>query len=144
MSLKTSELPSVAPTTNGASKCIGLIIGLSRCGCGRVKAPFCLQWLLNLLWVTEFKIANFLGDDCAFMLRLELGDELGLEPAGLLGIQVTHLFRYIQEGGDSLVMAFLSTLLCEAPCTTNFHRKLLATGVANKLAWLLLHILGGT
>ena len=100
--------------------------------------------MLNLLGVTEFKIANFLGDDCAFMFWFEGGNKLGLEAASLLGIEVTHLLGYIQEGGDFLVMALLSTFLCDAPCTANFDRELLATGITNKLAGLLLNVLGGT
>ena len=109
-----------------------------------IKAPFGLQRLLNLLRVTELEVANFLWDDGAFMLWLQLGDQLGLEPAGLLGIQVTHFLWYIKEGGDNLVMALFRTFLCDATCAANFHRKLLAASVSDKLAWLLLHILGGT
>ena len=143
-SSKTSELPPVASASDGTSKGLSLIIGFSRCGCSRIKAPFGLQRLLNLLGVTELEIAYFLRDDGAFMLWLQLGDQLGLEPAGLLGIQVAHFLRDIKEGGDNLVMALFSTFLCNAPCTANFHRELLAAGVSHKLAWLLLHILGGT
>ena len=78
------------------------------------------------------------------MLWLQLGDQLGLEPAGLLGIQVAHFLRDIKEGGDNLVMALFSTFLCDAACTANFNRELLAAGVSDKLAWLLLHILSRT
>ena len=68
------------------SGCFCLIVGLSRCGRSRIQAPLGLQRLLNLLGVAELEVAGLLGDDGALMLGLELGDELGLEPAGLLGV----------------------------------------------------------
>ena len=85
-SSKMSELLSVVSASDGTSKGLSLIIGFSRCGCCRIKTPFGLQRLLNLLRVTELEVANFLRDDGAFMLWLQLGNQLGLEPAGLLGI----------------------------------------------------------
>merc|ERR1712203_850279 len=41
-------------------------------------------------------------------------------------------------------MALFLSLLCHAASSANLNRKFLARGISNKLAGLLLHILGGT
>ena len=74
---------------------------------------------------------------------LQLGHQLGLQLAGLLGVQVAHLLGNVNEGGNGLVVALLSSLLVGAAGSADLHRQLLASGVSHKLARLLLHILGG-
>ena len=92
----------------------------------------------------ELEVAGLLGDDGALMLGLQLGDQLGLEAAGLLGVQVTHLLRHIKEGGDGLVVTLLRSFLGNTSSSTDLNGELLALGVSNKLAGLLLNVLGGT
>ena len=133
----------LAVGANGLGAGGGLVVRLTG-GRGRgVQAPLGLQGLLNLLGVAELEVAGLLGDDGALMLGLELGDELGLEPAGLLGVQVAHLLRDIKERHNGLVVALLGTLLGDAAGTADLNGELLATRVADKLAGLLLDVLGG-
>ena len=76
------------------------------------------------------------------MLRLELRDQLGLEAAGLLGVQVTNLLRDVNQRCDGLVVALFGSLLGNTPSTANLNWQLLALGVSDKLAGLLLNVLG--
>jgi len=121
---------------------IRLIIGLARGGLRGVQAPLGLQRLLNLFRVAELEVAGLLGNGGALMLRLELGDQLGLEAAGLLGVEIADLLGDIKQRHNCLVMALLSTLLSDTASTADLNRELLATGVTNKLAWLLLDVPG--
>ena len=75
---------------------------------------------------------------------LEGRHQLGLEPARLLGVQVTDLLWHINERGDGLVVALLGSLVGDTASSADLNRELLALGVSNKLARLLLNILGGT
>jgi hypothetical protein len=129
--------------SNNRTSSIGLIIGFSRRGLRFIKAPPGQQRLVNLLWSAELEVAGLLGDDGALMFGLEPGNQLSLEPAGLLGVQVTDLLRNIKERHNSLVMALLGSFLRCAPSTTYLNRELLASSVSNKLARLLLNVLGG-
>ncbi len=138
------DLDTAAATTDGGSAGIGLIVGLIRGGLSGVKAPPGPEGLLNLLGSGELQVADLLGDDGALMLRLQAGDQLGLQTAGLLGVQVAHLLRDINEGSDGLVMALLGALLGGAAGTTDLDGKLLTASIANKLARLLLNITSGT
>merc|ERR1719226_32489 len=113
------------------------IVGLAGGGLGGVQAPLGLQGLVNLLGVAELEVAGLLGDDGALVLGLQLGDELGLEPAGLLGVEVTHLLGDIQERGDNLVVALLRSGLADTASAADLNGELLALGVTNKLAGLL-------
>ena len=126
------------------SQGVVLIVGLARSGFSGVKAPPGHQGLVDLLGLAELQVAHLLRDCCAFMLRLQAGDQLGLETAGLLGVQVTDLLGDIKERGDGLVVALLWTLISGAASTTDLNRELLTLGVANKLARLLLNVPGGT
>ena len=122
---------------------LALLVGLAGGGVRGVQAPLGLQGLVNLLGVAELEVAGLLGDDGALVLGLQLGDQLGLEPAGLLGVEVTHLLGDIQERGDNLVVALLRTGLADTAGATDLNGELLALGVTNKLAGLLLDVPGG-
>ena len=87
-----------------------LRISLARRGGSRILAPLGLQGGIDLLRVGELQVAHLLGDDCALMLRFELRDQLCLELAGLLGVQVTHLLRNINKRNDCFIMALLGSL----------------------------------
>ena len=76
------------------------------------------------------------------MLRLELRDQLSLEAASLLGVEIADLLGDIKQRHNSLVMALLGALLSDTACTTDLNRELLATCVTNKLAGLLLYVPG--
>ena len=119
------------------------IIGLIRSGRSGVETPPGLERLIDLLGLGELKVARLLWDDGAFGLRLEAGDQLGLQTAGLLGVQVTHLLRNINQRSELLVVALLRTLLGDTASTADLHRQLLAPGVSHKLAGLLLNVAGG-
>ena len=75
---------------------------------------------------------------------LEPGDELGLEAAGLLWVQVANFLWDVDEGGDDLIVAFLWSFLSDTAGTADLDWELLALGVSDELAWLLLDVLGGT
>ena len=132
----------LAVRADGLGAGVGLVVRLSGGGVRGVQAPLGLQRLLNLLGVAELEVAGLLGDDGALVLRLELGDKLGLEPAGLLGVEVTHLLGDIKERHDSLVVALLGTLLGDTAGAANLNGELLTLCVTNKLAGLLLDVLG--
>ena len=78
------------------------------------------------------------------MLRLEGRNQPGLETASLLWVEIADLLRNIEKRGNSLVMALLIALRGDAASTADLNRELLTAGVSNKLAGLLLNILGGT
>ncbi len=78
------------------------------------------------------------------MLGLQAGDQLSLEAASLLWVQVAHLLGDINQRGDALVVALLGTLISCAASTTDLNGQLLTAGVTNKLARLLLNVTGGT
>ena len=77
------------------------------------------------------------------MLGLQLGHQLGDEPAGLLGVEVTHLLGHVHQGGQHLVVALLLPLLIGAASPTDLDGQLLTTGLPDQLASrLLLRVLG--
>ena len=78
------------------------------------------------------------------MLRFELRDQLCLELAGLLGVEITHFLGNIDKGYNCLVVAFLRALRSCAASTAYVNGLFLALCVADKLARLLLNIPGGT
>ncbi len=130
--------------SDGGRAGIGVVVGLVGRGFRRVKTPPGPEGLLNLLRSGELQVADLLGDDGALVLGLQAGDQLSLEAAGLLGVQVTHLLRDIDERGDGLVVTLLGTLLSRAAGTTDLNGQFLTAGVTNKLARLLLNVTGGT
>ena len=105
-------------------------------------APLGLEWLIYYLRVGKLEVAHFLGDDGALMLRFEFGYQPCLEFAGLLGIQITYFLRNIDQSCYFFVMALFRALISCAASTTYVDGQLLTLCVANKLAWLLLNILG--
>ena len=121
-----------------------LIIGLARERLRGVQAPLGLEGLVNLLRVAELQVADLLGNNCALMLRLKGRNQPGLEAASLLWVEIADLLRNIKKRGNSLVMALLRSLLCGAASTADLNWQLLTPGVTNKLAGLLLNILGST
>ena len=88
---------------NWVSYGVVLIIRIGvRGGWARVKTPFGIQWLGHLFGRCELQIASFFGDHGAFVLGLQLWNQLGYEAAGLLGVEVTHLLRDIYKGLQNL------------------------------------------
>jgi len=138
------EMAALAPQAQWRSQCIGFIIGFSRCCWCGVQAPLGFQWLSHLLWAGELEVAGLLRNDSTFMGWLELGHKLGLEAAGLLGVQVANFLWDVNKGSDLFVVALLWALLGNTASSTNLNWELLALGVTNKLARLLLNVLGGT
>ena len=133
----------VASSSQRSTKSITLLIlltGLSRSG---IQAPLGLEWLVNLLGLGELKVADLLGDGGALSCWLEPWDKLGLEAAGLLGVQVTGLLRNINKRCDDLVVTLLSSLLSNTASTADLNWKFLTVGVSNKLTRLLLNVLSG-
>jgi len=121
-----------------------LVVESSGRGRGGVQTPSCGQGLGHLSGLAKLECAGLLGDNGALVLGLQLGDQLGLQTAGLLGVQVTHLLGDINKRGQHLVVAFLLPLLERASGTADLNGQLLTAGVSNKLAGLLLNVLGGT
>ena len=119
-----------------------LIIGLTRGSWSWVQTPFGQERFVNLLGLGEFQGTGFLWHNGTLVLRLQLGDKLGDEPAGFLWVEITNLLWNINKGSDDLVMTLLFSLLKSTSSTTDLNWKLLAGSISNKLAWLLLHILG--
>jgi len=91
----------------------------------------------------ELEVAGLLGDHSALVCWLQRGHQLGLEAAGLLGVQVANFLWDIDERSDGLVMTLLWSLLSDTASSANLNWELLTLGVANKLARLLLNVLGG-
>merc|ERR1719220_1329608 len=120
-----------------------LVIALSRGGGRGVQTPAGLQGLGHLPWLAKLQVTRLLRHDGALVLRGQLGHQLGHKSAGLLGVEVTLLLGHIHQCCHNLVMALLLSLLIGAASSTNLNRKLLTGSVSNKLAGLLLHILGG-
>jgi hypothetical protein len=100
--------------------------------------------LVHLLGRGELQVASLLGDDGALGDGLQSGDELGLEAAGLLGVQITDLFGDIDERSDGLIVALFGSFLGGTSSTANLDREFFATGVTDEFTGLLLNVLGGT
>ena len=121
-----------------------LIIGVSGCGRCRIQTPLGQQGLGHLLGLGELEEACLLGHNGALVLGAQLGHQLGDELADLLGVQVAHLLGHINKGSENLVVAFLLSLLEGTAGAADLNGQLLTGSVADKLAGLLLNILGGT
>ena len=135
---------SAAIQAKGSSQRIVLVVALSRGGGSGVQTPASLQRLGHLPGLGELEDAGLLGHDGALVLGGELGHELSHEATCLLGVEVTNLLGDIHQGCDHLLVALLLALLSDAASAANLNREFLAGSVANKLAGLLLNILGGT
>jgi hypothetical protein len=133
----------VAGSSQRCSKSIAFLVLLTRFSWSGVQAPLGLQWLLNFLGLGELEVADLLGDGGALSNRVELGDKLGLETASLLGVQVTGFLRNIKKRCDNLIVALFWSFLSNTACSADLNRQLFTVGVSNKLARLLLNILGG-
>jgi hypothetical protein len=133
----------VAGSTERSTKSTAFFVLLTRLGRGGVQAPLGLEGLFDFLRVGELEVADFPGDGGALSDGVEFGDKLGLEAAGLLGVQVTGFLRDVNKGSDDLIVALLRSLLSDTASTADLDGKLLALGVSNKLTRLLLNILGG-
>merc|ERR1719264_1843470 len=129
--------------SEGSPQGVVLVVGLSRGRRGGVEAPFGQERLWHLAWLRELEHAGLLWHNCALMLWTQPWHQLCHESAGLLRVEVTHLLWHVDQGGNGLIMALLRALLKGAPCSTDLNRKLFTAGVPDKLAGLLLHILGG-
>ena len=109
---------------------------------GGILAPPGLQGLLDFAGLRELEQASFFRNGGAFGLGLQLGNQLGDELAGLLRVEVASFLGDVDEGGDDLVVALLGTLCGCASGSADLDRQLLAVGVADELARLLLDVLG--
>ena len=132
------------PNAQGGTLSVGFVIGLTGLHGGLIEAPFGHEGLGHELRGGEPEVADLLGDDGTFVLRLEAGDKLGLEAASFLGVQVAHLLRHVNQRGDGFVVALFGAFLSNTASTTNLNRDFLTRGVTNKLARLLLNVPGGT
>jgi len=132
-----------AGSSQRIAKSVALFVLLTRLSRSGVQAPLGLEGFVDFLGLSELEVADFLGDGGALGNRVELGNKLGLEAAGLLRVQVTSFFRDIDEGGDDLIVALLFSLLSNTTSTADLNWKLLALGISDKLARLLLDVLGG-
>merc|ERR1712055_476634 len=135
---RSSEITEVKWSRKG----LVFVVGLTGCCWGWVKAPPGLQRNIHLPGLGELEKARLLGDDGALVLGGQLGNQLCLQPAGFLGVQVTLLLRNVNKRGDGPVMALLRTFLKNTASSADLDRKLLTAGVPNELARLLLHVLG--
>jgi len=138
-----NEGNGVAGRSQRSTKSIAFLVLLTGLSWSGVQAPLGLEWLVDLLRLSELKVANLLGDGGALSSGLEPRDKLGLEAAGLLGVQVTGLLRDINKGCDDLIVALLFSLLSDTASTADLNGQLLTLGVSDKLTRLLLNVLGG-
>jgi len=136
-------LSCLSPAAEGSTGGVGLIVSVVGNGGSGVKAPLGLQRLLDLLRCAELEVADLLGDDGALGLGVELGDELGLETASLLGVQVTNFLGDIKERRDDLIVALFGSFIGRASSTANFDGEFFTSGVSDILAGLLLDVAGG-
>ena len=83
-----------------------------------------------------------MGNDGALGSGVELGDELGLETASLLGVQVADLLGDVDKGGDLLIVALFLALFGDTSGAANLDGEFLAAGVSDELARLLLDVAG--
>ena len=132
----------VTGSSEGFTKGILLVVRLARGSWGGVQAPPGLQRNFLLSWCGELENAGLFGNNCALVLGGKLGHQLGDKLANLLWVQVTMLLRHINKRGEDLIVALLNSFLENTTGSTDLNRELLTTGVSNKLARLLLHILG--
>ncbi len=123
---------------DGGAVLVGFIWG-SRT---RILAPAGLEWLVNLLRGSKLQIAGVLGNGGALGLGFQAGDQLSLETARLLWVQVTDLLRNINKRGNGLVMALLRSFFSDTPSTTDLYRQFLTAGITYKFARLLLNVAG--
>ena len=133
---------SVTGSSQRFSQSIGLLVLLTGLSWSGVQAPSGFQWFVDLLRLRELKVADFFGDGCALSNWVKLGHQLGLETASLLGVQVTGLLWDINKRCDDLIVAFLSSFLCDTTGTADLNWQFLALGVSNEFAGLLLNVLG--
>ena len=100
-----SSNPRSAKITEVKGSCKGLvfIIGLTRSCRGWVKAPPGLQRLWHLPWLTDLEKAGLLWHNRALVLRCKLWNQFRLQPACLLWVEVTHLLRNVDQGGNHLI-----------------------------------------
>jgi len=132
----------VAGRSEGFTEGILLVVGLTGSSWGGVQAPPGLKGNLFLPWLGELEKTSLFGNNCALMLGGKLGNELGDKLANLLWVEVTMLLRNIDERREDLVVALLDSFLENATSSTDLDRELLTARVTNKLAGLLLHVLG--
>ena len=104
---------------------------------------YLLERLRFLPGSTELKITDFLGNSGTLMLGLQAWDQPCLESARLLGVQVTKLFRHINEGVHFLIVAFLRAFFSSTSSTTDLHWELFTFGVPNKLTFMIWKMIYG-
>ena len=120
-----------AGSSKRGSNSVALLILITRLGWGWIQAPLGPQWLVDLLGLSELEVADFLGNGGAFSNWFKPGNQLGLEAAGLLRIQVASFFRDINESGEDLIVALFRTLFGFTSSTTDFNGQFFAVGVTN-------------
>ena len=132
----------VAGGPEGLAQGVLLVVGLAGGGWGGVEAPSGLQRNILLPWCSELENASLFGDNCALVFRGKFGHQLSYKLANLLWVQVTMLLGHVDKRGEDLIVALLDSFLKDTTSSTDLDRELLTAGVSNKLARLLLHILG--
>jgi len=117
-------------------------VGLSRCRSTRVQTPFCQQWLVHWPRARELEDTRLFWNNRALVFWSQPRHKLVREFASFLWVQVAHFFGHINERGEDFIMALLWSFFENTTGSTDLNRELLTAGVSNKLARLLLHILG--
>ena len=126
------------------SKSFGLIIGISGCGRCRIQTPLGQQGLGHLLGLGELEEACLLGHNGALVHGTQLWNKFGDVFADLLRVQVTDLLGNINNRSENLIVTFLFSLFKSTTGAADLNGQFLTGSVTDKLAWLLLNILGGT
>ena len=121
---------------------IVLIIALSRSSRGGVQTPPSLQRFGHLAGLSKPEVAGLLGHDGALVHWGQPWGQAGLEPAGLLGVEVANLLGHVHHASDDLVVALLRPLLEGTASPADLDGKFLTGGVSHELTRLFLHILG--
>jgi len=139
--MESSLLYPVKDTQRGSQSLV-FFVGLSRCWSTWIQAPFCQQWLVHWSWTGELEDTGLSWNNCALVFWSQPRHKLVNEFANFLWVEVTNFLRNINERGEHLIMTLFWTLLKNTTGSTDLNRELLTAGVSNKLAGLLLHILG--
>ena len=90
-------ITTLVPWRNNITKSIVLVVGLSGSSRSGIQTPLGHQGLGHLLGLAELEDTHLPWHNGALVLGSQLGDQLGDEPAGLLGVQVTDFLRNVNQ-----------------------------------------------
>jgi hypothetical protein len=138
-----NEWNAVAGSTKGSADCVAFFVLVTRLSWCRIQTPLGFEGLVNLLGLGELQITDLLWDCRAFRNWLQPRDQLSLESACLLRIQVTGFFGNINERCEDFVVAFFRTFIGYTSSAADFNGQLLTASISNKFTWLFFHVSGG-